>query len=345
MRREVKIGIFAVGMIACLWAGIRFLSGIDIFSRNTDYYAAYDQINGVQPASPIMIRGVKVGTVTGISFDPAVSDNVVLRFSIKRQYRIPVNSEAKIFSNGIMGSKAIEILLGDADRFLVKGDTLRTSRDRDLMDVAGSELEFFKQKVSTVVADLSQTLGAINGLIETNAASVRGTLAHLNSISGSVDGLLAAERDNLQLALRSLTAFSDMLGSNTGRMDSVIRNVNDFTGRLADSDLTGELERTLAELNATIERINAGDGTLGRLVNDPQLYESLDRATGDLSALLVDLRENPRRYVHFSLIGGGERKARKERERLEARKAEEARQAAEVLRACDSLAQPEPENR
>lgn len=229
MRREVKIGIFAVGMIACLWAGIRFLSGIDIFSRNTDYYAAYDQINGVQPASPIMIRGVKVGTVTGISFDPAVSDNVVLRFSIKRQYRIPVNSEAKIFSNGIMGSKAIEILLGDADRFLVKGDTLRTSRDRDLMDVAGSELEFFKQKVSTVVADLSQTLGAINGLIETNAASVRGTLAHLNSISGSVDGLLAAERDNLQLALRSLTAFSDMLGSNTGRMDSVIRNVNDFT--------------------------------------------------------------------------------------------------------------------
>ena len=128
-------------------------------------------------------------------------------------------------------------------------------------------------------------------------------------------------------------------------MDSVIRNVNDFTGRLADSDLTGELERTLAELNATIERINAGDGTLGRLVNDPQLYESLDRATGDLSALLVDLRENPRRYVHFSLIGGGERKARKERERLEARKAEEARQAAEVLRACDSLAQPEPENR
>ena len=227
----------------------------------------------------------------------------------------------------------------------MKGDTLRTSRDRDLMDVAGSELEFFKQKVSTVVADLSQTLGAINGLIETNAASVRGTLAHLNSISGSVDGLLAAERDNLQLALRSLTAFSDMLGSNTGRMDSVIRNVNDFTGRLADSDLTGELERTLAELNATIERINAGDGTLGRLVNDPQLYESLDRATGDLSALLVDLRENPRRYVHFSLIGGGERKARKERERLEARKAEEARQAAEVLRACDSLAQPEPENR
>lgn len=340
MRREVKIGIFAVGMIACLWAGIRFLSGIDIFSRNTDYYAAYDQINGVQPASPVLIRGVKVGTVTGISFDPALSDNVVLRFSIKRQYRIPVNSEAKIFSNGIMGSKAIEILLGDSDRYLEKGDTLRTSRDRDLMDVAGSELEFFKQKVSTVVADLSRTLGAVDTLIRDNASSVRGTLAHLNGISGNLDGLLTAERDNLQTSLRSLSAFSDMLGRNAGRMDSVIRNVDDFTAQLADSDLAGRLEHTLAELDAALARINAGDGTLGRLLNDPQLYESLDRATADLSALLVDLRENPRRYVHFSLIGGGERKARKERERLEARKAEEARLAA--ARACDSLAQLHP---
>src|SRR5574344_1441127 len=111
MKREIKIGIFAVTMLVCAWAGIRFLSGIDIFSRNVDYYAAYDQINGVQAASPIMIKGVKVGSVSDISFDEK-TNNVVLRFTVKRQYRIPTNSEAKIYSNGIMGSKAIEIILG-----------------------------------------------------------------------------------------------------------------------------------------------------------------------------------------------------------------------------------------
>ena len=94
MKREVKIGIFAVLMIGCAWAGIRFLSCIDIFCSNRDYYAAYDQINGVQAASPVLMKGVKVGTVTKIGFDPRRSDKVVLQCSIKRQYRIPVDSEA-----------------------------------------------------------------------------------------------------------------------------------------------------------------------------------------------------------------------------------------------------------
>lgn len=153
MKREVKIGIFGVTMIIAAWAGIRFLKGFDIFSRNSVYYAAYDQINGVQAASPIMMKGVKIGTVTGISFDPQRSDNVVLQFTIKRQYHIPTDSEAKIYSNGLMGGKAIEINYGTARTYLQKGDTLRSVRERDLMDVAGSELDFFKQKVSQVTGD------------------------------------------------------------------------------------------------------------------------------------------------------------------------------------------------
>ena len=134
MKREVKIGIFAVAMIGVAWAGIRFLKGFDIFSRNVEYYAAYDQINGVQNASPIMMKGVKIGSVTRLSFDPARSDKVVLQFTIKRQYRIPTDSEAKIFSNGLMGAKAIEITYGTADTYHQKGDTLRSSRDRDLLE-------------------------------------------------------------------------------------------------------------------------------------------------------------------------------------------------------------------
>lgn len=121
MRREVKIGIFAVLMIGALWAGIRFLKGFDIFSRNAVYYAAYDQVDGVQNASPILIRGVKVGAVTDISFDPSIGNEVVLQLTIQRKYRIPSNSEARIYSNSIMGAKAIEIALGDAGTYLQSG--------------------------------------------------------------------------------------------------------------------------------------------------------------------------------------------------------------------------------
>ncbi|MEG2612464.1 MAG: MlaD family protein, partial [Alistipes sp.] len=252
MKREVKIGIFAVLMVGCAWAGIRFLSGIDIFSRNNEYYAAYDQISGVQPASPIMIKGVKVGTVTGISFDPERSNMVVLRFSIKHQYHIPTNSEAKIFSNSIMGAKAVEIHLGDAKQYLKSGDTLRSSRDRDLMDVAGSELDFFKQKISQITTDLSRTLQNINSLLEANAASLTGTMTNLNGITGNINGLLAAERGNLQTAVENLTHFSGVLGKNAQRMDSIVGNVNTLTARLSDEQFTENLTGTIRELNTVL---------------------------------------------------------------------------------------------
>lgn len=324
MKREVKIGLFAVVMIGAAWAGIRFLSGIDIFSRNVEYYAAYDQINGVQSASPIMMKGVKIGTVTGVSFDPARSNKVVLRFTIKRQYRIPTNSEAKIYSNGFMGNKAIEITYGDAGTYLQKGDTLRSSRDRDLMDVAGSELEFFKQKVSQVVGDLSKTLNSINSLLENNEAQFTGTMSHLNVITGDLQQILSSEKANLQGAVKNLAAFSDMLGQNAARMDSIIGGVNRITTQLAQEDFAGNLNRTVQDLNTLISKIDSGEGTLGQLMTDDQLYNSLNRASENLSALLVDLKQYPGRYVHFSLFGSNPEKAKERADRRAARAAEKA---------------------
>lgn len=321
MKREVKIGIFAVLMIGCAWAGIRFLSGIDIFSRNSEYYAAYDQINGVQTASPIMMKGVKVGTVTKIGFDPERSDKVVLQFTIKRQYRIPADSEAKIISNSIMGAKAIEIQLGGDTHFLRSGDTLRASRDRDLMDVAGSELDFFKQKISQLTGDISYTLSNINYLLETNAESLTGTMAHLNGITGSIDGLLTSERGNLQTAMRNLTQFTEVLSGNAQQLDSIVDNVNEFTTQLADSEFTENLIGAVRELNAILARVNAGEGSLGGLVNNPALYNSLNEAGGNLAVLLADLKANPKRYVHFSLFGRSEAKIQARAEKRAAKAA------------------------
>ena len=249
MRREVKIGIFAVLMIGALWAGIRFLKGFDIFSRNAVYYAAYDQVDGVQNASPILIRGVKVGAVTDISFDPSIGNEVVLQLTIQRKYRIPSNSEARIYSNSIMGAKAIEIALGDAGTYLQSGDTLCSSRSKGLMDMAGSELEFFKQKMSQVVGDLSRTMDNLNLIMEQNAANIEGTMSHLNSITGSVNGMLLSQRANLESAVANLTRFSEMLGENSPRMDSIILNLSNFTDQIQRENLAGALDSTLMNLN------------------------------------------------------------------------------------------------
>lgn len=324
MKREVKIGIFAVAMIGAAWAGIRFLKGFDIFSRNAEYYAAYDQINGVQNASPIMMKGVKIGSVTGLEFDPARSDKVVLRFTIKRDYRIPSDSEAKIFSNGLMGAKAIEITYGQSDTFLKGGDTLRSGRDRDLMDVAGSELDFFKQKISQVTSDLSRTLDNLNRLMEDNAGSIAGTLDHLNTLTGDMASVLDSEKNNLRAAIGSLSQFSEMLGANSGRVDSIIGNLNDVTAQLSEEQVARRIAEAVGNLNSLLARIEHGDGTLGKLMSDPALYDSLDQASGNLAALLADVKQYPGRYVHFSLFGRDPEKMKEKADKRAAKAAEKA---------------------
>ena len=324
MKREAKIGLFAVAMLIAAWAGIRFLKGFDIFSRNAVYYAAYDQINGVQAASPIMMKGVKIGTVTGISFDPQRSDNVVLQFTIKRQYRIPTDSEAKIYSNGLMGAKAIEISYGSAQTYLQKGDTLRSVRERDLMDVAGSELDFFKQKVSQITGDLSRTLDNLNKLMEANAANITGTLGHLNTITGDMAGILDAEKHNLRIAVEDLTKFSGMLGENAPRVDSIVNNMNRITGELADAGFARKLSDAIGEVNALLADIRSGEGTVGKLMDDPELYDSLTEASDNLASLLANLQQYPGRYVHFSLFGRSPEKMQQKAERKAAKAAAKA---------------------
>ncbi len=324
MKREFKIGVFAVAMILTAWAGIRFLKGFDIFSRNVEYYAAYDQINGVQPTSPIMMKGVKIGTVTAINFNPAEADKVVLELTIKKDYHIPSDSEAKIFSNGLMGGKAIEISYGHSKTYLEQGDTLISSRDRDIMDVAGSELEFFKQKISQVTGDLSRTMDNLNRLMEENASNINGTMTHLNSISGDMAQLLTKEKENLANAVEGLSKFSVMMGQNAQKVDSIVTNVNAFTEDLAREEVVKRLSASLESINTLMADIAAGKGTLGKLMNDADLYDSVTRTSDNLAALLADLKKYPGRYVHLSLFGRNPEKMKAKADKQAAKAAAKA---------------------
>lgn len=324
MKREVKIGIFAVAMLLCAWGGIRFLSGIDLLSRNCVYYAVYDRINGVQAASPIIVNGVKVGTVTGISFDPARSRKVVLELTVRRRYAIPSDSQAAIRSDGLLGGKAIDITLGSSPEPLRNRDTIRSEYGADLMDIAGSELEFVKQKITQVVTDMSTTLNNLNRLLEENNESISGTVRNLNSISGNLDAVLSDKRESLSAMIDGLSEFSETLGQNSQKIDSMITGLSRFSTALADSNLGENLAGTAEQLNELLGKINDGDGSVGMLLNDHRLYTSLSEASGNLSKLLADLKEHPSRYVHFSLFGRSERKEAERMRRDSIKAAEKA---------------------
>ena len=317
MKKEIKIGIFAVVVLLASWAGIRFLSGLDVFSRTRTYYVNYTEVSGIAQASPVMILGVKVGSVTEIKLDPTKAEGVELTLEVSRDYDLPVDSKAKLFSDGLMGGKAVAIEYGTASEFLKSGDHITAAYDKGLMDIAGAELEGLTVKIGETLAKLTTTLDGVNGILDDNRSNIKGVMTNLDSVTGTMSDVLTGKKQDLATVIDNLTAFADALGRNSAKIDSVVMNVNTIADQFATTNVAESLQQTIGKLNQTLDKLNNADGTVGKLMNDKVLYDNLAAASANLSTLLADLQAYPKRYVHLSLFGRGAKADEKERQKAE----------------------------
>lgn len=302
IRKEVKIGIFTVMILALLYWGVNFLKGRDLFNRSLTYYAYYDNVSGIQISSPIIIRGINAGTVTGIKFRPDLNNAVEVRFDIKSAYRIPDNSIVRLFSNGIMGGKALEVELGNSPNYLPDGATVRSASESSFLELAGSELDYFKQKLNQLINSLDLTLTSVNTILTENGGKIAGTLEGLRKGAAA----FGSKGEELKSIMDNINQVTQTLAENSGRIDATMANIESVSGELAEADIAGtvaSLNQAIEELNVTLQAVNSTDGTIGMLINDDALYESLSQASANLASLLEDLQANPKRYVHFSLFG------------------------------------------
>ncbi len=306
MRKEVKIGIFALAVIFALYWGINFLKGKDLFNLNRTYYAYYDNVNGIQITSPVVIKGISIGSVTAIEFMPDMDNVVQVTLSVKSGYDIPANSIAKIASTGIIGGKAIELDLGDSEAFLIDGAVIRSQEEKGLFDSVGSDFDYLKGKLGSVLTSLDSTLKSIDRVLGENGDALGNTLSHIESVSASLDRTVSAKADSLALIIDNLTAFSNMLSDNSAHIGSMITNLDEFSASLAQADIAStvaKLDSAAEGIDKVVATLNSGEGSLGMMLNDSALYESLSQASANLSTLLADIEANPKRYVHFSLFG------------------------------------------
>lgn len=306
IRKEVRIGFFVTLMLFSLYWGVNFLKGRDVFSKSNTYYAIYEQVSGIQTSAPILIKGFKVGVVSNISYDPKTSEKIIMTFIVDSDYNIPENSQARIFNDGLMGGKAIEIMRGASDIYLQDGDTLYTSMDKDLLEVAGNEFEQFKQMALNVTTELSATLKSINKLVTDNNENMNATMSNVASISGALNEVIVEEKESLHSIINSLNTLAKSLESNAGQIDNIIGNVEGITDSLNTANIpqmVDNLSLVLSSLNTTLEKVNNGEGTVGKFLQDEALYDSLTMATTRMGHLLEDMKKHPARYVHFSLFG------------------------------------------
>jgi phospholipid/cholesterol/gamma-HCH transport system substrate-binding protein len=304
------------------WWGIKWLGGQNVLITSSTYYAYYDDVSGLIPSSRIKLRGVEIGNVQDIELE---NTTVRVEMLIEDKYieMIPSNSVAEIRSAGLMGGTEINIIQGDAKDFIVADGTIKGVVKPDMI---GSMAD----KAGELLNGLNTTVESVNSLLSTNSETITDLISNLEAMSSSVNSIVASAQSNIQGTLTNLNTFTQTLSQNSSRIENMLSNLDQFSEDLAEAQFVAQLRSTLAELDAIVKSINEGDGTAGMLINDKALYDSLNQASGNLAALLEDLKANPMRYVHFSLFGQSEEKAaeraakKAEREERRAAKKQEA---------------------
>ncbi len=293
MSKEIKIALVAIVGILVMYFGINFLKGVSIWASDNYYYITFKDIQGLSASTPIYADGYKVGTVDAIEFDYGQTTPIKVKANIDKQLRIPAGSTAEI-EKDLMGNLKVHLLLANNPRERIEpGGTIPGIVEDGVMT-----------KVAEMVPDIEKMMSKLDSILNSlNALVADPALAKsLHNIENITDNLSTSSRELNTL----MTGLNKQVPGMLHHANGVLENTDKFTSNLAELDVHGTLERvnrTLANAEEFTNKLNSSKGSLGLLMNDKGLYNNLNATLRDADSLVIDLKQHPKRYVHFSLFG------------------------------------------
>lgn len=289
--KEAKIGIVTIVSLVLLYVGINYLKGINLFKPVNHYFVAFNNVKDLTISSPVYVEGFKVGLVRSIEYDYSTVDRIVVEISLDKKMKITKDSYVSLESTMLAGGELHIHLNKYVSEYLKSGAEVEGRMGEDM-------IKKVQENILPVVEDLlpkvDSILGGLQALI-THPALMQ-SLEHIEQTTNS-----------LEASSRQLNRMLD------NDMPVIVNNLKSITGNFADlsvgmkewdlSTTINSINGTLASLQISMDKLNLSDNTLGLLLNDEGLYNNLTSTMDNASKLLFDLRENPKRYVHFSVFG------------------------------------------
>ena len=294
LKKELMIGALAILALAILIFGIDFLKGINVFKAANYYYVEYTDVEGLAISAPVNLNGFKVGQVREINYEFENPGHVKVELSLDRQLKLPVGTQA-VLATDLLGTATINLRPGASQEMCEVGSSLEGVTDKGLMG-----------GVSTMMPSIEGIFPKIDTLL-TNLNAITADPALTASVK-RLDGITA----NLELTTQRLSALMATLPpvtrgvkAATANLDSITGDMAVLTGRLRElpvDSLSADIAATLANLRALSDELKNPDGSLGMLMNNPELYNNLNSTVSSLDSLFVDIKRNPKRYISIKLL-------------------------------------------
>ena len=299
LSKEIKTAIFALSGFGLFFIGFNYLKSNDVFVRDNIFYAVYDNAEGLMVGTPVTIQGFQVGTVDQVSLLPGNKD-IVVRFRVEKEYGFSKNSIAKIYEAGLLGGKSLAVAPQfDGADLAQSGDTLQSAIAPGLSELVNDKLTPLQEKIESMITHADSVLIAFNTVLDPDAQfQLKSAIENLNaSISN----------------FRSIGETINNSLSENGQLHQTFDNLADLSADLSVvssslkeaklDDTFEDLGSAVGNLSQILDRMEEGEGSLGKLITKDDLHLSLEQTNAQIQLLLEDMRLNPKRYVHFSLFG------------------------------------------
>lgn len=311
-KKEFIIGLTVVVAIALLLFGIQFLKGINAFSSNRTFYAAYDNIQGLVPGSGINYKGNKIGVVQDNVLDENKNWITVLNIS-ESALDFPKDSKAKLETT-VLGESSIQIILGKSSEMLKNKDTIMVDYKFGITELATQKIVPIETKVNVLLNKLNKSLASIDTVLGTDGEnlrrmmiSLRQTVTTLNSTVQDVDNVVKGSSSDIKKTLENIASITENVKKSNVKITNLISNFSDMSDSLKGADIAGTVMQTkaaLAEVTKMMEEINNGNGTAHQLIYNDELINNMNAMLQETERLVLNIKTHPKRYLQFAVFGG-----------------------------------------
>jgi|TARA_B100000959_G_scaffold238990_1_gene259338 phospholipid/cholesterol/gamma-HCH transport system substrate-binding protein len=299
--KEVGVGILVIlGTLMSIFS-YNYLKGINLFEKTRTFKIVYAKVDGLSPSNPVTLNGYKIGKVQKINFNPNDTKELIVDVIIENDVKFSKTSKAELYETGLIGGKAIAIIPDYDNNAIAKsGDYLIGVVKPGLTDLVNQIMPQIQLQLEAVMQKAEIVLSNVNSLFdEKTKESLKSSIDEFGSLTNS----LSETSENI----------NDFIKDNSPNLTTTINNLNatslkmkDVSNSISEVDLNlilTNLDSTISNLNKITNKLNQGEGTVGKLLYDDGLFKNLDNATKNLEELIEDIKLNPKRYVHFSIFG------------------------------------------
>lgn len=301
MSKELKIGVFAVTVLVVSFFMINYLRGEDILDREIEVTSRFETVEGLVASAPVYIKGYKAGKVSEVSYDPQTEDFKVT-CAISKDFRIPSDSRMTIYSVDIMGGKGVKIDLGSSSSQAADGDMLAPAFEAGLMDGLAAGIGPLMENVNGLLDSLNVTVAGVNRMLsDGNQEHISSMLAHLEDTMADLEKLSSAvggKSEDIEAVIDNVSALSSRFGGIADQVDTTLAGVSSIVGKVNGTDIEG----LVSSLRNLLDNINDPEGTVGRLMSDDSVYNTVDSLLVDIDELVRKIQENPKKYIRISVF-------------------------------------------